>query len=380
MAFRRTVEPATRQRFLDWLAGVGGRLLHRLRTGVSVIPVGSGEPVPLPLSDAGSPQQCPPADRPLDSPGLIAAPTGRFTEGHLDRTPPRRFMLYEPDRRLSGPAPLLVMLHGCHQGAQDFAVGTRMNEAADTAGVLVLYPEQPAAANVMRCWNWYALQDRSNPAGDAALIVAMTRQVMRAHDIDPTRIYVAGMSAGGAMAAILARDYPRLFAALGVHSGVPAGQAHDVFAAMRLMSNGPLPPGDDLATHADDIGGTVPSIVFHGDEDTAVHPANGQAIHLVPRGVPVDQAPLGSLQTTSAAAEGRHGYTRSVDHGMHGVTDRELWIVHGAGHAWFGGSAQARHTDPNGPDASREMLRFFLQHRLAAVPHERPVRPMSFVE
>ena len=104
-------------------------------------------------------------------------------------------MLYEPSIRAPGPAPLLVLLHGCNQGAEDFAAGTRMNEAAEEAGVVVLYPEQAVAANALRCWNWYALQDRSNKDGDAALIASMTRQVVREHDIDATRVYVAGMSA-----------------------------------------------------------------------------------------------------------------------------------------------------------------------------------------
>ena len=150
-------------------------------------------------------------------------------------------MLYEPANRGHAPAPLLVLLHGCKQGAADFAAGTRMNEAAEAAGVVVLYPEQSLAANLLRCWNWYALQDRSNKDGDAAVIAAMTRQVMREHEIDATRVYVAGMSAGGGMAAVLVRDYPELYAALGVHSGVPAGLAHDVYSAMRLMSDGPVP-------------------------------------------------------------------------------------------------------------------------------------------
>jgi len=295
----------------------------------------------------------------------LERPPSRFSAGLFGAESQRRYMLYEPALRGRGPAPLLVLLHGCQQGAEDFAAGTRMNEAAEDAGVLVLYPEQSVVANVLRCWNWYALPDRSNSVGDAALIAAMTRQVMREHDIDASRVYVAGMSAGGAMAAVLARDYPQLYAALGVHSGVPAGLAHDVFSAMRLMSNGPAKSAPDGAVSAAAGGGpAVASIVFHGDEDTTVHPSNGEAIHAAPGSAQAGPLPPGSLQATTRPSDGRRGFTRSVDFGPGGVTQRELWIVHGAGHAWAGGSDAQRHTDANGPDASREMLRFFLQHRL----------------
>lgn len=296
--------------------------------------------------------------------GIADTPArSRFTEGRFGSDSPRRYMLYEPASREAGPAPLVVLLHGCQQGAEDFAAGTRMNEAAEAAGVVVLYPEQAMSANMLRCWNWYALQDRSNPDGDAALIAAMTRQVMRDHDIDASRVYVGGMSAGGGMAAVLARDYPKLYAALGVHSGVPAGLAHDVFSAMRLMSSGPRPPdAAALTLAAEPAGPSVASIVFHGDEDTKVHLSNGQAIHAAPAG---DPAVLDSLRATTHSSDGQRGFTRSVEFARSGVTQRELWVVHGAGHAWAGGDKQERYTDANGPDASREMLRFFLQHQQA---------------
>jgi poly(hydroxyalkanoate) depolymerase family esterase len=241
-----------------------------------------------------------------------------------------------------------------------------MNEAAEAAGVVVLYPQQSLAANLLRCWNWYALHDRSNKDGDAAVIAAMTRQVMRDHDIDATRVYVAGMSAGGGMAAVLVRDYPELYAALGVHSGVPAGLAHDVYSAMRLMSTGPAPSEAEAVpgTH-DGAGASAASIVFHGDEDTVVHLSNGVAIHEAAGGSQVPPV-LDTQQSTTQPRPGHRGFTRSVEYGPGGVTDRELWIVHGAGHAWAGGSSAQPDTDSSGPDASREMLRFFLQHQLSA--------------
>jgi poly(hydroxyalkanoate) depolymerase family esterase len=230
--------------------------------------------------------------------------------------------------------------------------------------VVVLYPEQSLAANLLRCWNWYALHDRSNRDGDAAVIAAMTRQVMREHDIDATRVYVAGMSAGGGMATVLVRDYPELYAALGVHSGVPAGLAHDVYSALRLMSDGPLASeGDGVSGAVDGIGADVASIVFHGDEDTIVHLSNGVAIH---EGAAGQSPRVEAQQTTTQPSPGHRGFTRSVKYGSSGVTARELWIVHGAGHAWAGGSSAQSDTDASGPDASSEMLRFFLQHQLSA--------------
>ena len=298
----------------------------------------------------------------------IGPARGLFTEGHLEGPIERSFMLYEPARREHGRAPLLVLLHGCHQGAIDFAAGTRMNEIAEDAGVMVLYPEQPACANALRCWNWYAERDASCSTGDADLIAAMTRQVMREHHIDASRVYVAGMSAGGAMAAVLARDHRRLYAALGVHSGVPAGLARDVYSALRLMAKGPGPLEEAVpATTDDDPREAVASIVFHGDEDAVVHPANGMAIHTA-AGPAGDRSKFDgdALCDTTLPHAGQRGFTRSVERGPGGVSQRELWIVHGAGHAWAGGNRAQPHTDAQGPDASREMMRFFLQHRRAA--------------
>lgn len=324
----------------------GGRWLRRLRTFAA-----------LPGAAVGA------ARAPVRSETARGA---RFEEGCLGPRGQRRYMLYEPASREVGPMPLLVMLHGCQQGAEDFAAGTCMNEVAAHHGVMVLYPEQSVASNALRCWNWYAPQDRSDSEGDAALIAAMTRQVMREHRIDPTRVYVAGMADGGAMAAVLARDYPELFAALGVHSGVPAGIAHDMTAAMRLMSSGPAQPGADIAVPMDGPHRTpVARIVFHGDADTTVHLSNGRAIHAAGARERDQPQAADSLHITTPPEGAQRGFTRSVEYGPTGESRNELWIVHGGGHAWAGGNDEHKHTDANGPDASREMMRFFLQHRLA---------------
>jgi poly(hydroxyalkanoate) depolymerase family esterase len=298
----------------------------------------------------------------------------QFSKFRFESASQRTFMLYEPSLAGKRSAPLLVLLHGCGQGAADFAAGTRMNEAARETGVFVLYPEQNAAANAMRCWNWYTPGSRADSGGDAALIAAMTRHVIAEFEVDPCRVYIAGMSAGGAMAAVLARDYPELYAALGVHSGIPAGHARDLCSALRLMSSGP-PQGGHCscggAGHG--VAGAMRTIVFHGDRDTTVHPSNGQAIHARARCQPNCSTLDGSFRTTTDADAGQLGFTRSVDIGPTGTSDREHWLVHGAGHAWAGGSDAHSYTDALGPDASREMLRFFLQHRLPEASR-RPLR------
>jgi poly(hydroxyalkanoate) depolymerase family esterase len=270
---------------------------------------------------------------------------------------------YEPRR----PAPLVVMLHGCIQDAADLAAGTRMNEVAEEHGFLVAYPEQPATANPQRCWNWYLPEHQQRDRGEPAAIAAITRAVATEFRVHPRRVYVAGISAGGAMSVIMAAAYPELFAAAGSHSGVGYAFARTLEEGLRTM-RGEVRAADH---HADRLreaigarGRPVPLIVFHGDADPVVSPANAEAI--------VSQwnatRSHGSRAGRPAAAQVREDSTpdgtryRVVIGREGGSSATEWWTVHGLGHAWSGGAPGGSFADPRGPDASREMIRFFRAH------------------
>ena len=278
--------------------------------------------------------------------GPGAFSTGSFT----NPAGTRPYKLYIPASGAGKALPMVVMLHGCTQSADDFAAGTCMNALAEERGCFVLYPEQTPSANRSRCWNWFKRGDQRRDQGEPAIIAGMTREVLSHHRIDPRKVYVAGLSAGGAMAAVMGATYPDLYAAVGVHSGLAAGSAHDVasaFAAMRGTQNG---SASRAAPNA------VPLIVFHGDKDTTVHPRNGE--HVV-------RASLDGADSSRAVEHGKvpggHTYTRTMHSDRAGRVILEHWLVHGAGHAWSGGSLSGSYTDPAGPDASRAMLRFFDQ-------------------
>jgi poly(hydroxyalkanoate) depolymerase family esterase len=291
-----------------------------------------------------------------------SAPTsGRFLAGsYSSPAGARDYKLFVPASPASAPLPLVVMLHGCTQDPDDFARGTRMNELAQEHGFLVLYPAQAPRSNSSKCWNWFQPGDQQRGRGEPALLAGMTRHVMTEHPVDPHRVYVAGLSAGGAMAAILAREYADLYAAAGVHSGLPQGAAHDVMTAFQAMKGGPSPA---RAAH----GGTrpmAPTIVFHGDRDTTVSPLNGQ--HVIGDAMKARPEAVEPQVSVGQSANGRrYTHTRYCD--AHGRVLAEHWEVHGAGHAWSGGSAQGSYADAQGPDASREMLRFFLANPLQRV-------------
>jgi poly(hydroxyalkanoate) depolymerase family esterase len=289
---------------------------------------------------------------------------GRFIAGNFQNAAgSRQYKLYIPANAGATPRPLLVMLHGCTQDPDDFAAGTNANAVAEQHGAYVLYPAQAQVNNMQKCWNWFQPGDQQRGQGEPSLIADMTRDVMAQYAIDPAHVFVAGLSAGGAMAVTMATTYPDLYAAAGVHSGLPHGAAHDMMSAFSAMRSG---PGKSATV------GTVfvPTIVFHGDKDTTVHPCNGdeviaQSKTLAPvtvaQGQPAPDRPP-SIEKGRAAGAGGHGWTRTIHRDASGATLVEHWLVHGAGHAWSGGSAKGSYTDPKGPDATSEMLRFFMDH------------------
>jgi poly(hydroxyalkanoate) depolymerase family esterase len=290
-------------------------------------------------------------------PADVAPSAGSYVSGSFANVAgSRSYKLYIPSRHCDGPAPLIVMLHGCTQSADDFAAGTRMNFAAEARGCFVAYPEQPQAANASKCWNWFRSSDQVRDQGEPALIAGITRQIMKDHNIDPRRVYVAGLSAGGAAAAIMGETYPDLYAAVGVHSGLACGSARDLPSAFSAMRGQKINRVDGRRVGRTRV---MPTIVFHGDLDKTVHPDNGaEVITRATAG-----APLRTTTERKNTASGI-GYTHSVQRNTEGQSRLELWEVHGAGHAWSGGSPAGSFTNPSGPNATEEMLRFFLEHRL----------------
>ena len=308
----------------------------------------------------------PTAERPGAGPAPDVVPEGgRFlTRTYDDRAATLAYKLYIPSGYDGRALPLVVMLHGCRQTAADFAAGTGMNRLAEEHACFVAYPEQSAGANVAKCWNWFRPTDQQRGSGEPALIAGITRQIMGDFCVDPRRVYIAGLSAGAAVAAIMGTTYPDLYAAIGVHSGLACGAASDLPSALAAMRQGEMAPGPrttEIFTD-EEKRRIVPTIVFHGDRDMTVHPHNGG--HVIARSTTT----AARLQTTVERGQvtAGHAYTRTVHADAAGRILLEHWDIHGAGHAWSGGSPAGTFTDPRGPDASREMIRFFFAHAHSA--------------
>jgi poly(hydroxyalkanoate) depolymerase family esterase len=295
---------------------------------------------------------------------------GRFiTASYTNHAGTRSYKLYIPSGYHGQPLPLVVMLHGCTQGPDDFAAGTRMNELAEEQECFVAYPAQTHAANGSKCWNWFKASDQQRDGGEPSIIAGLTRQIVDSHRVDARRIYVAGLSAGGAMAATMAMTYPELYAAAGIHSGLPHAAAQDLPSAFAAMQGGGISSVGWPAAGAKQPGAApVPTIVFHGDRDTTVHPCNGEQV--IAQSVASPAGPGASHGAAKAArvtvqpgqVPDGHAYTRTIYHDAGGQPVVEYWLIHGAGHAWSGGSPRGSYTDPKGPDAAQEMLRFFYEH------------------
>ncbi len=270
----------------------------------------------------------------------------------------RGYKLYVPASAPDYPRGLVVMLHGCQQDPDDFAVGTNMNAIAEAHGLVVAYPAQTASSNPSSCWNWFNPGDQMRDAGEPSILAGITREIMAEFHLDRPQVFVAGLSAGGAMAAVMGETYPDLYAAVGIHSGLAYGSANDVlsaFAAMRgdasvAVRQPPLFPG---SAHQ------LRTIVFQGSADQTVSPSN--AVRIVARASRYG-ASGGAKQNRGAFQDGQT-YERMIVAGADGVALVEYWLVDGAGHAWLGGDARGSFTDPKGPDASSEMVRFFLRER-----------------
>jgi poly(hydroxyalkanoate) depolymerase family esterase len=242
-----------------------------------------------------------------------------------------------------------------------------MNEFAEKHSFLVLYPAQTFKANLAKCWNWFKESEQQRDQGEPAIIAGMTREIIKTYKVDSRRVYVAGISAGGAMAMVLGATYPDLYAAAGIQSGVPYGVAHNIPTGLAAIKGIGLASADKLSSAP---GGqaklrSVPTIVFHGDQDSLVHPGNGDQIIAQWLEVGAQQnsaAPKPQVKVEQGQVPGGHAYTRSIYHDEDGVTLMEQWLVHGAGHAWSGGNPNVAWTDAKGPNASQEMLRFFYEH------------------
>jgi poly(hydroxyalkanoate) depolymerase family esterase len=316
-----------------------------------------------PTAEASSAAQPSSAARPLatpDAPFRANAPApspGEFlARSFTNAAGTRAYKVYVPAGHsvTSTPAmPMIVMLHGCTQSPDDFAAGTRMNALADEHGFVVVYPEQCTKANKQKCWNWFRTEDQGRESGEPTIIAGITHTVASTYGIDRRRIFVAGMSAGAAMAVILGAMFPDLYAAVGAHSGLAYGAARDVPSAFAAMHG-----AGDSSRSAPHAAIAVPTIVFHGDGDHTVNARN--ATRIVEQAVARFDDPAVQTHAKSGTSAGGRKWSRVDYVDASNQIAVEQWTVHGVGHAWSGGSAAGSFTDARGPDASQEMIRFFL--------------------
>ena len=349
---------------------------------------GAAETIRNALNAAGIPQRQSTSDDDrdikivdLDAPWFKRAPAfgspsdaaqgtevGRFVDRSFSNgTAHRDYKLYIPSTYVGKPMPLIVMLHGCKQNPDDFAKGTRMNALAEEHGFLVAYPAQTARANGGNCWNWFNVSEQNREGEEPSLIAGIARHVGESCKVDETRVFIGGLSAGAAMALIAASSYPEVFKAVAVHSGLPIGAAHDVPSAFAAMQGRPSAgdfkgrPSRNKERRAGVKARAVRTIVFHGDSDATVALTNGEDV--ARQAVRAFDAERGGTlqQVVEQCSAGSRDCTVTHYLDQSGQALVETWTVHGASHAWSGGSLKGSYTDTKGPDASAEFVRFFLR-------------------
>lgn len=308
----------------------------------------------LGLPDRGPAFQPPfaPSGRPAADP---VPPGARITGDRFScAAGSREYLAYVPASATQGVQGMIVMLHGCTQTPADFARGTGMNALAEKHRLVILYPHQSRGENAQSCWNWFSVGDQRRGRGEPEILAQMALELARRHAVPRDRIFVAGLSAGAAMAVILGQTHPDVFAAVGAHSGLPLGAARDVASAFAAMNgSGPSDAGPRRDAKP------TPTIVFHGSADRTVHPVNGERIAAATLASGPEQT---MLERKTGTARTR-GYSREITTLLDGSILLEHWVVDGLGHAWSGGKPGGSYTDLQGPDASAEMVRFFLNRR-----------------
>ncbi len=263
----------------------------------------------------------------------------------------RTYRTYIPASAAQGVTGVIMMLHGCTQTPEDFAAGTGMNALAEEHSLVLIYPKQARGDNAQSCWNWFSRGDQKRDRGEPAILAGIAAKACDTHGVGRDATFVAGLSAGAAMAVILGEVYGDVFSAVGAHSGLPAGAAKDVASAFTAMAGNVAEPMCNAQTH-----GGVRTIIFHGTADATVHPCNGDGIG---RRAIRANAPQSIDTHTTAETAGRR-FARTVSSDLGGNAIVEHWVVDGLGHAWSGGLSAGSYTDPQGPNASAEMVRFFL--------------------
>ncbi|MBX2805445.1 MAG: PHB depolymerase family esterase [Hyphomicrobiales bacterium] len=321
---------------------------------------------PISYKVTETPVLTPSADRARTLPAPTPQSAQWLSEIFVNFAGMRTYKLFIPGKYSGRKMPLIIMLHGCKQSPDDFAAGTRMNDIAEEYGCMVAYPAQSDTANGMRCWNWFNPRNQHRGRGEPSIIAGITQQIIGKYAVDPERIYVAGLSAGGALSAIMAATYPDLFAAAGVHSGLARGSARSVATAYSAMQNGDSHIAQEVAITPMSLRHPrrVPVIVFHGDQDETVNLRNSEQVLNQAIG---DLSPILRKRESNGHVRNGHDYSRMAYIDSRDNSQFELWVVKGSGHAWSGGSTQGSYTDPSGPDASREMLNFFLSHAHVSV-------------